>query len=53
VRREENKTVTTTTMVPSTPNAVVSNSLHGGRDEDKKDEDKGEGRDNNAMMRGR
>jgi hypothetical protein len=39
-------------MVPSTPNTVVSNCLQGGRDEDKKDEDEGEGRDNDATMRG-
>jgi hypothetical protein len=52
MRREENKMVTTTTMVFSTPNAMTSNCLQGGRDEDKKDEDEGEGRDNDVMMRG-
>jgi hypothetical protein len=51
-RREENKMATITTMVPSTPNAMVSNCSQGGRDEDKKDKDEGEGRNDNVTMRG-
>jgi hypothetical protein len=42
--REENRTATTTTMVPSTPNTAT----RGGRDEDAED-DEGKG----GMMRGR
>jgi hypothetical protein len=44
--------VTTTTMVPNTSNAAASNCLWGGRDEDNQDEDEGEGRDDDMMMRG-
>jgi hypothetical protein len=49
VRRKENKMVTTTTAVPSTPNAAVSNCSRGGWDEDEKNEDEGHGRDNDTM----
>jgi hypothetical protein len=38
---------TATTVVPSTPNTAMSNCSWGGWVEDEKDEDKGDGRDDN------